>query len=581
MACERTGECQDTGDGSTGSPRVPDASEEMADHHEAGRTDGAMTDATSDGASRHDGSAEANKSAPRPIAPLSTSRVTTRTPTLHWALPKGVTDATVDFCLDRACAKPIGAPAHVTGSSYAPTGELPIGVVYWRLHPSTSTSVTSPTWQFTVGAQSAPVDASWGTSLDVNGDGYGDLVVGAPGMSSFPGNVYVYLGGPSGLGNPTALRDPENASGDSFGRSVASAGDVNGDGYADLVVGAPGVSEFKGSVYIYLGGPSGLAPTSTPLSDPGEATGDSFGISVSSAGDVNGDGYADLVVGASGSEGNAYVYLGGPSGLGATPTALRDPGNSTGDSFGISVAGAGDVNGDGYADLVVGAPGISSSAGGVYVYLGGPSGIGAIPTVLNDPGNIAGDLFGASVASAGDANGDGYSDIVVGAQGVSSGTGSAYVYYGAPSGVGTTPTPLNDPRTTPGDAFGVSVANAGDVNGDGYVDLVVGADGVSSGAGDAYIFLGGPPSPLGPLVAALADPGQMAADRFGISVASAGDVNGDGYADLVVGADGVSSSSGGVDVYLGGTPALGAAITLANPGPTGGQFGASVFGASN
>jgi hypothetical protein len=169
----------------------------------------------------------------------------------------------------------------------------------------------------------------------------------------------------------------------------------------------------------------------------------------------------------------------------------------------------------------------------------------------------------------------------VGAQGVSSGTGSVYIYYGAPSGIGTAPTPLRDPLTTPGDVFGISVANAGDVNGDGYVDLVVGADGVSRATGNAYVFLGGPPSPLGPLVATLTDPGQVAADRFGISVASAGDVNGDGYADLVIGADGTSSAAGSADVYLGGTPALGPAITLANPGGIGSQFGASVFGASN
>lgn len=136
--------------------------------------------------------------APRPIAPLSTSRVTSRRPTLHWELPTGVTDTTVDLCLDRACTKPIGKPVDVTGTSYAPPDDLPTGVVFWRLHPSTFSNVTSPTWEFWVGARSAPVDTSWGTTLNVNGDGYADLVVGASRAGDSAGAAYVYLGGPDG-----------------------------------------------------------------------------------------------------------------------------------------------------------------------------------------------------------------------------------------------------------------------------------------------------------------------------------------------------------------------------------------------
>jgi hypothetical protein len=101
--------------------------------------------------------------APRPIAPLSTSRVTSQKPTLRWELSSGVPDVTVDLCLDRACTRPIGDSVHVTGTSYAPTSPLTAGVVYWRLHPGRVTSVTSPTWQFTVGHRSAAVDSSWGT----------------------------------------------------------------------------------------------------------------------------------------------------------------------------------------------------------------------------------------------------------------------------------------------------------------------------------------------------------------------------------------------------------------------------------
>jgi hypothetical protein len=583
--CEDKDECALAADASADSSleraTPPDATDKSAGDAKSGGTDGKMMDGSKSNAP----DAAVDKTAPRPVAPLSTSRVTSQTPTLHWALPRGVKDATVDLCLDRACSEPIGTPAHVTGTSYVPTSALPVGIVYWRLHPSVSTAVTSVTWQFTVGARSATIDASWGTTLDANGDGHADLAVGAPGTPTSAGSVYVYLGGPSGLGTTAAkLSDPGNAAGDAFGQSVASAGDINGDGYADLVVGAPGAPSSTGSAYVYLGGSSGLSTTPIPLSNPSDVPGDSFGQSVAGAGDVNGDGYADLVVGAPGVShltGSVYVYLGGPSGLALIPTTLEDPGDAVGDSFGLSVATAGDVNGDGYADLAVGAPGVSGSVGNVDVYLGGPSGLGSPPTSLSDPGNAPRDSFGNSVASAGDFNGDGYGDLVVGAPGVSNSAGGAYIYYGAASGIGTLPTALDNPDDTPGDSFGVSVACAGDVNGDGYTDLVVGAYNVSSATGDVDVFLGGPPSPLGPLVATLDDPEPAAADRFGVSVAGAGDVKGNGYSDVVVGADGASSSAGSVYVYPGGMPDLGAAVTLASPGGAGGRFGASVFGASH
>ena len=160
-----------------------------------------------------------------------------------------------------------------------------------------------------------------------------------------------------------------------FGESVATAGDVNGDGYADVVIGAWGYASQTGRAYVYLGGASGLAtPAATTLT--GVAAGDHFGYSVAPAGDVNGDGYADVVIGARGynsNTGRAYVYLGGASGLAATAaTTLTGDGRRT---TRHSVAPAGDVNGDGYADLVVGAIGYSSFTGRAYVYLGGAGGL--------------------------------------------------------------------------------------------------------------------------------------------------------------------------------------------------------------
>jgi len=545
--------------------------------------------------------------APRPIAPLSTSRVTSRRPTLRWVLPMlpvGIADATVDLCRDRSCTEPIAAPALVKGTSYVPPDDLPVGVVYWRVHPSTETRVSSPTWQFTVGARSTPVDTSSGTTLDVNGDGYADVAVGGSNSSSI-GAVYLYLGSANGPATEpaTVLNDPgyqgNVVMGDFFGSAVASAGDVNGDGYADLVVGAPGTSpveqmgpnEWSGMAYVYLGSETGLATVPAIALSPGKINQelgeiDQFGISVASAGDVNGDGYADVLVGLNGA-GVACLYLGSATGLAAVPAILlndpaynsADPGNNTATGFGGAVASAGDVNGDGYADIIVGAETGSRFKGNAYIFLGRAAGVATSPaTTLTGPDDagIMG-IFGSSVATAGDVNGDGYSDVVVGAIG-------SYVYLGSARGLATEPAVvLDDPKPARAidDSFGMSVACAGDVNGDGYADLVIGASGTSSSTGRAYVYLGSASGIVNAPGITLNDPDHIAGDDFGVFVASAGDMNGDSYADLVVSAtDGPRNGLGNAYVFLGGATKLAAApITLNGPPDAG--FGTSVCGATN
>jgi hypothetical protein len=436
----------------------------------------------------------------------------------------------------------------------------------------------SPAWTAEGNQDGARLGTSVGTAGDVNGDGYSDVIVGAPEYDIdewLEGVVYVYHGSPAGLDTIPAwtARGDQNCA--FFGISVGTAGDVNGDGYSDVIVGKPASHPFhtclpsQGRVYVYHGSALGLSEGHTGLDIyPDWSVGNPqdnarFGWSVGTAGDVNGDGYSDVIVGApeydidEWGEGRAYVYHGGAGGL-SHEVGWQAGGNQGNANFGTSVGTAGDVNGDGYGDVIVGAyryDNDQADVGQATVYHGGTAGLGASPAWAVE-GNQDDASFGFSVGTAGDVNGDGYSDVIVGAYGYSNGQsleGATFVYYGSAGGLTASPAWTAEGNQA-GARFGEAVGTAGDVNGDGYSDVIVGAPLYDYGEYDeglAYVYLG---SANGLTFIRTRSEGNQALARFGTAVGTAGDVNGDGYSDVIVGAplyNSGAADAGRARVYYG------------------------------
>ena len=410
------------------------------------------------------------------------------------------------------------------------------------------------------------------TAGDVNGDGYSDVIAGAYGYNSSTGRAYIFFGGAS-MNNAADVTMTGEASGVQLGFSVSNAGDVNGDGYSDIITGANVFSTFTGKVYVYFGGLS--MDNSPDASITGEAAGNQFGYSVSYAGDINGDGFSDVIAGAFGygtNTGRAYLFDYFMKGHIIPEITFTSESSSI--LFGVSVSAAGDVNGDGYSDVIVGADRYSSNTGRAYIYFGREI-LNNIPDVTLT-GEAAGIYFGTSVSTAGDVNGDGFSDVIVGASNYNTNTGRAYLYYGGASmnnvadGVMTGETTNN--------YFGLSVATAGDVNGDGYCEWIIGAKGYSSYTGRAYLYYGGASMNN---IADVIMTGATTINQFGFSVSTAGDVNGDGFSDVIVGANGYSTNTGRAYLFFGGSSMDNMADVTITGEAQGNSFGSSVSGAGD
>ena len=437
---------------------------------------------------------------------------------------------------------------------------------------------SSPAWTAEGDQASAFFGRCVGTAGDVNGDGFSDIIVGADyydNGEADEGQAFVYHGAAAGLASsPTWTTESDQVNAE-YGTSVATAGDVNGDGYSDVIIGAPfydGGEVDEGWVFVYNGSPTGLSPSPSWTIEGGQAAA-YLGMSVGMAGDVNGDGFSDIIVGAPGfdgaqpDEGKAYVYLGSATGLGLSPAWSTVGVYQLGAAFGYSVASAGDVNGDGYSDVIVGAYQTDAGEpdeGMAFVYHGSASGLVCCPS-WTAQSNHGGALFGYSVGTAGDVNGDGYSDVIVGAYGWTQGSfvqfGQVFVYQGTSGGLTSSAT-WNGVGDDSGDRFGISVGTAGDVNGDGYSDVIIGAseaDNVEGREGQAYIYQG-TSSGLSTTRAWTGESNQQVA-LYGISVGTAGDVNGDGYSDVIVGAyyyDNGQTDEGRAYVYQGSATGLAA-----------------------
>ena len=421
-----------------------------------------------------------------------------------------------------------------------------------------------PNW-YTNGEEVGDV---YGTAVevvgDVNGDSIDDLLVGAPKATYNEyreGVVYAFYGSVMGLDTDHDWKAGSGITGAEFGSALAGVGDVDHDGYDDVLAGAPAyIGDFPacGAAFLYMGSPLGLETTPAWVFQ-GDKQDAGLGSAVDAAGDLNQDGYLDLLIGVHHytegefNEGQVRVYLGSAAGFDSASYWGFKSGQY-GASLGAAVAGAGDFNGDGFLDLAASAPYydatiadvVVKNTGAVYAFYGVADGLPSTTEYWLATGATENEKFGLSIATAGDLNQDGFDDLLVGVPGYDAtkvDQGAVYVYLGSPDGlpaapskvwVGPLPVVLNNQYIPSG--FGSAVASGGDINTDGYLDVIVGAPTFTqnqSAEGGIFIYFG--------VEQGLVDNygwrnfGQQASTLFGAAVAS-GDVNQDGRSDVLVGA---------------------------------------------
>jgi len=440
-----------------------------------------------------------------------------------------------------------------------------------------SLSVTEATATLTGTANGDYGGSAVASAGDVDGDGRGDILVGIPRADtggSNAGDAALLLGPVSGT-IALALADAVlsgGAAGDLAGTALSGLGDLDGDGHGEIAIGANGddsAASGAGAVYLLPGPIASGSLAAAPTALLGAAENDGFGGALAPVGDTDLDGRADLLVGASGNDdggsnaGAAFLFTAWPAGRGsASDAAAIIVGAGDGQNAGWAVGGGGDTDGDGLGDLLVGAPYADTSAsdaGLVACFRGGFTGevgIGGADALLL--GTAAQDNAGYAVAGAGDANGDGYDDVLAGAPGSDAGgggAGQACLFWGPLTGSRSfADAELNLVGDAASGRVGIAVAGGGDINRDGLGDVLVGGDRYASGQGAAFLVLG---SSFGTVAASGADAvivGEVYYDWAGASVALAGDTNGDGRTDLLLGAwgsDAAASDAGAAYLFEG------------------------------
>lgn len=394
---------------------------------------------------------------------------------------------------------------------------------------------------------------------DVNGDGYDDIIIGAPSYTNAfagEGAAFIYYGSATGLSDePAWVTYGENDSA-GYGRCVSISGDVNGDGYDDILIGShqyTGTKINEGKVYYYKGGPDGpaMVPSWTKVSARKQAK---LGEAVTILGDINLDGFDDIAVGAHGWDddetlgpgvgnkaGKAWIYLGTADGPALTENFV-EIGATTDANIGVSLDRAGDINGDGYMDVSIGGYIFLIGDGMVCVFRGDDGGVDEDLEFMAVGGAMDTSFYAINQTTGGDLNGDGYDDLVIGAPRYDANgiyqSGKLHVHYGGADG-------LQDEVGWIGtgsqydERWAFNVNEAGDLNHDGYGDLLVGAkyydDGAFMHAGKAELYLGGPAGPQ--RKPAWTFIGTAAYSAVGTNLCRAGDVNGDGHDDIIVSGD--------------------------------------------
>ncbi len=366
---------------------------------------------------------------------------------------------------------------------------------------------------------------------DLNSDGYDDMAISSSAYNSNQGIVRVYHGSADGLSSSPTQTITGSGTGNYFGHVVANAGDVNGDGYDDLLVGYDqyhgGGGGLNGRVEVYLGSSSGVS-----TSEWWSATGSGnmgLGKLVAGVGDVNGDGYDDFLA-SEYNNANVRLYWGDSAAI-SSYTTLSAPEAY----YGRAISAAGDINADGYADLVVG----SYNSGKAYIYYGASSGTTGPLTISYSTG------LGVEVGGGGDINGDGYDDVLLTSQ--ASG-GTLYLHYGSSTGLSSSSSWSYSGGTS---SFAFSADVLDDINGDGYDDIIAGGTYYSNGStqeGRVLVFLGDSSTPAGSPDWSVES--NTFLGRIGHQVASLGDVNADQVGDFIATAS-YYNGYGAAFAYLG------------------------------